>query len=112
MSSTVKRQCDFALSSWAEHLLPAQGQLIHSSSLPGVTAENNFRRQMNAVGSEMSPHLPSEWLAELISLFLDSWAPREMNVHQTTAVRHIHQTVNPSDERDEHLMYYSSEGTI
>lgn len=72
MSSTVKRQCDFALSSWAEHLLPARGQLIHSSSLPGVAAENNFRPQMYAVGSEMSPHLPSEWLAELISLFLDS----------------------------------------
>ena len=41
-----------------------------SSRLPGVAAENNFRSQMNAVGSEMSPHLPSQWLAELISLFL------------------------------------------
>lgn len=52
------------------HLLPAPGQLMYSSRLSGVAAEKNFSPQVNAVRSEMSPPLLSEWLAELIWQFL------------------------------------------
>lgn len=43
---------------------------MYSSRLSGVAAENNFSPQVNAVRSEMSPPLLSDWLAELIWQFL------------------------------------------